>query len=112
MSRIIQQDATIYSLIYFCKLLYTLRVVTPPIIRSTFNCNYIIWHWPNRPCYLPLPWSSWNIEKSLHFFVFSTLTNVGGSGRQYKLQKCKEVAVSVRQTETQMSKHKQQRNIK
>jgi len=22
-------------------------VVTPPIIRSSYNCNYIIWHWSN-----------------------------------------------------------------
>jgi len=22
-------------------------VVTPPIIRSTYNCNYSIWHWSN-----------------------------------------------------------------
>jgi len=26
--------------LYFCKLLYTFRVLTPPIIRSTYNCNY------------------------------------------------------------------------
>jgi hypothetical protein len=38
MSIIVQQDATIYSLLYFCKLLYMFRVVTPPIIRSTYNC--------------------------------------------------------------------------
>ena len=30
---------------------------TPPIIRSTYNCNYSIWHWSNRLCYLPLLWS-------------------------------------------------------
>jgi len=41
MSMIVQQDGTMYSLLYFCKLLYMLRVVTPPIIRSTYNCNYI-----------------------------------------------------------------------
>jgi hypothetical protein len=23
------------------------RVVTPPIIRSRYNCNYSIWHWSN-----------------------------------------------------------------
>jgi len=33
MSIIVQQDATIYSLLYFCKLLYMFRLVTPPIIR-------------------------------------------------------------------------------
>ena len=53
---IVQQDATIYSLLYFCKLLHMFRVVPPPIIRSTFNCNYRIWHWSNRLCYLPLSW--------------------------------------------------------
>jgi len=41
---IVQQDATIYSLLYFCKLLYMFRVVTPPIIRSTYNCNHSTWH--------------------------------------------------------------------
>ena len=46
-SIIVQLDATIYSLLYFCKLLYMFRMVTPPIIRSTYNCNYSIWHWSN-----------------------------------------------------------------
>ena len=43
----VQQDATMYSLLYFCKLLYMFRVVTPPLIRSTYNCNYSIWYWSN-----------------------------------------------------------------
>ena len=60
MSIFVQQDATMYSLLYFYKLLYMFRVVTPPIIRSTYNCNYSIWHWSNRHCYLPLAWRSWN----------------------------------------------------
>jgi hypothetical protein len=47
MTIIVQQDATMYSLLYFCKLFYMFRVVTPPIIRSPYNCNYIIWHWPD-----------------------------------------------------------------
>jgi hypothetical protein len=46
LSIIVQQDATIYSLLYFCKLLCMFQVVTPPIIRSTNNCNYSIWHCP------------------------------------------------------------------
>jgi len=44
--------------------LYMFRVVTPPIIRSTYNCNHSIWHWSNRLCYLPLSWSSWNWNSS------------------------------------------------
>jgi len=47
LSKIIQQDANMYSLLYFCKLLYMFRVVTPPIISSTYNCNDNIWHWSN-----------------------------------------------------------------
>ena len=47
MTIIVQQDANMYSLLYFCKLLYMFLVVTPPIIRSTYNCNYSIWHWSN-----------------------------------------------------------------
>jgi hypothetical protein len=67
MSSTVQQDATIYSLLYFFKLLYMFRVVTPPIIRSTYNCNYSIWHWSNRFCYLPLWWRSWNCSSSSNF---------------------------------------------
>jgi len=36
-SIIVQQDATIYSLLYFCKLLYMFLVVNSPIIRSILN---------------------------------------------------------------------------
>ena len=32
-------NATIYSLLYFRKLLYMFRVVSPLIIRSTYNCK-------------------------------------------------------------------------
>jgi hypothetical protein len=44
---IFQQDATMYSSLYLYKLLYLFRAVTPPIIKSTYNCNYGIWHWSN-----------------------------------------------------------------
>jgi len=62
MSITVQQDATIYSLLYFCKLLYMFQVDTPPIIRSTYNCNYSIWHWSIHLCYLPLSWRNWNFQ--------------------------------------------------
>jgi hypothetical protein len=48
------------SLLYFCRLLYMFRVVIPPIIKNTYNCNYCIWHWSNCLCLLPLSWRSWN----------------------------------------------------
>jgi len=66
MSIIVQQDATIYSSLYFCELLYMFRVVTPPNIRSTYNCNYSIWHWSNRLGYLPLWWRRWNFQLLHH----------------------------------------------
>jgi len=47
MSINVYQHATMYSLLYFYELLYMFRVVTPPIISSTFNFNYSIWHWSN-----------------------------------------------------------------
>ena len=37
-----------------------LRVVFPPIVRSTHNCIYSIWYLSNRYRYLPLWWKSWN----------------------------------------------------
>jgi magnesium-transporting ATPase (P-type) len=46
-SIIVQKDATMYSCLYFCNMLYIFRVVTSPNIRSTYNCNYSIWHWSN-----------------------------------------------------------------
>jgi hypothetical protein len=51
----------LYTVYYISvKLLYMFRVVPPPIIRSTCNCNYSIWHWSDRTCYLPLSWRSRN----------------------------------------------------
>ena len=50
----------LHGLLYLCNLLYMFRLLILPIIRSTYNCNYSIWHWSNRLCYLPLWWSSWN----------------------------------------------------
>jgi len=50
---------TVYYISVNCSL-YMFRVVNPPIIRSTYNCNYSIWLWSNRLCYLPLSWNSWN----------------------------------------------------
>jgi len=37
---------TVYYISVNCSL-YMFRVETPPIIRSTCNCNYSIWHWSN-----------------------------------------------------------------
>ena len=74
MSIIVQQDATIYSFSYFCILLYMFWVIIPPIIRSTYDCNYSMWHWSNRLCYLPLWWRSWNFSSS-----FSTIADNGWS---------------------------------
>ena len=41
---IVQQDATVFSLLYFCRQLYMFRVLTS-ISRSSYNCNYCFWHW-------------------------------------------------------------------
>jgi len=47
----IQQAATL-QFIYIWKLLYMFRVVLSPIIRSAYNCIYIIWYLSHRYCYL------------------------------------------------------------
>ena len=49
-----------YTVCFNWKLLYTFRVVTPPIIRSANNCIYSIWYLSHRYCYLLLSWQSWN----------------------------------------------------
>jgi len=41
---IVQKDATVFSLLYFCRQLYVFRVLTL-IIRSSYNCNYSFWYW-------------------------------------------------------------------
>ena len=55
-----QQDSTLHSLFIYGKLLYMFRVVSPPIIRSSYNYIYSIGYLSNRYCYLPLLWKSWN----------------------------------------------------
>ena len=39
-----QRDATLHSLFISGKLLYIFRVVSSPIIRSTYNCIYSTWY--------------------------------------------------------------------
>jgi hypothetical protein len=39
-----------YIQFHCCQLLYTFRVVTPPIIRSAYNCNYSIWYMSYYVC--------------------------------------------------------------
>jgi len=34
----------LYTVYFICKLLYMIRVVSPPIIRSTYSCVYSIWY--------------------------------------------------------------------
>ena len=42
----VQQYATVFSLLRFCRQLYMFRVLTP-VIRSSYNCNYSYWYWSN-----------------------------------------------------------------
>jgi len=51
----VQQNATVFSLLYFCRQFYMFRVLIP-IIRSWYNCNYSFWYWLTgstnvRSCY-------------------------------------------------------------
>jgi hypothetical protein len=49
-----------YTVYFIWKLLYMLRVVLSPIIRSANNCIYSIWYLSHRYCYLALSWKGWN----------------------------------------------------
>jgi len=40
----VQQDATVFSLLHFCRQLYMFRLLTP-IIRRWYSCNYSFWYW-------------------------------------------------------------------
>ena len=48
-----------YTVYFILKLLYMIRVVPSPIIRSANNCIYSIWYLSRRYCYLPLSWECW-----------------------------------------------------
>ena len=37
-----------------------------PSSGAHVNCNYYIWHWSNRICYLPLSWRSRNGFRHIH----------------------------------------------
>ena len=50
--RYISNKTQRYIVCYLWKLLYMFRVVSPPIIRSAYNCIYNIWYLSNRNCYL------------------------------------------------------------
>jgi len=83
MSIIVQQDATIYSLLYFCKLLYMFRVVTPLNIRSTYNCNYSIWYWSNlRKCSVWIQLKMRGMDPSL---IPSTIFQVAKGNRDVSI---------------------------
>ena len=61
-----QQDAKLLSLFISGKLLYVFWVVSPPIIRSTHNCIYSIWHLLNRYCYLHYCGTGLSVVWELH----------------------------------------------
>jgi len=42
--KIVQQDVTVFSLLYFCRQHYMFRMLTP-IIRSWYSCNYSFWYY-------------------------------------------------------------------
>ena len=52
----IKQDATLHNLFISGKLFYMFQVVSPPIIRSTHNCIYSIWHLLNQELELVWVW--------------------------------------------------------
>ena len=57
-----QQDATLHSLFISGKLLYMLRVVSSPIIRSTHNSICSIWYLSNSYCKYSCVCSWWWVE--------------------------------------------------
>ena len=49
--------------IYICKLLYMFRVVSPPVISSSYHCIHSIWHYWDRYCYLSWSWLDGNCSQ-------------------------------------------------
>jgi len=65
----ISDKMQLIQFIYIWKLLYMFRVVSPPIIRSSYNCIYSIWYLSHCYCYLPLSWKSWNVIRDAVYTV-------------------------------------------
>ena len=66
MSKIVQQDTTIYSFIILLQNSPTCFAWYPHLSSGAHtNCNYNIWHWSNHICYCPLLWRSWNSRTSV-----------------------------------------------
>jgi len=78
-----------YTVYFIWKLLYMFRVVSPPIIRSAYNCIYIIWYLSHHYCYLPLSWKSWNCSAALPLQSSSNSSTIAaGSGNGVTNTRC------------------------
>jgi len=66
--------------ISICKPLYTLRVVSPPIIRSSYHCIYSNWHYWDCYCYLSWTWLDGNSFPSSHVHHLVTSTTCSSNG--------------------------------
>jgi len=91
---IVQQDATVFSLLHICGQPYMFRVLTP-IIRSSYNCNYSFWHWSTGSTTIPS--RCWVARSSIairlmqtNFVVFSLcdVVSFGGTSYLYESRRC------------------------
>jgi len=79
-----------YTVYYISKLFYMFRVVTPPIIRSAYNCIYSNWYLSHRYCYLPLSWKRWNWFEcaKAHSNQFQLFHDSGVTNTRYCRYRC------------------------
>jgi hypothetical protein len=68
-----------------------------PIIRSTYNCIYSIWHLSNRYCYLPLLWKRWNWFECGVGNVLICFGAAAAAPKQMQMQTCMTVPTPPRQ---------------
>jgi len=66
--------------IYICKPLYMFRLVSPPIIRSSYHCIYSNWHYWDCYCYLSWTWLDGNYFPSSHVHHLVTSTTCSSNG--------------------------------
>jgi hypothetical protein len=68
-SNIYPTRCTFTQFIYIWKLLYMLRVLLPPIIRSSYNFIYSIWYLSDRYCYRQIAVTVWQIPEAVDTVV-------------------------------------------
>ena len=106
---IAQEDATLFSLLHFCRQLYMFRVLTP-IISSSYICNYSFWHWSTAIVVYIFKNTAFNHPPILYIYISYPSMLVTFNIASLEFASC--VILTQRSTEcTSVARHSSQHNI-